>query len=119
MSRPTGRSRERRHWIGPYAFGHWCKDDGRGSGARVRPMLHQEYRDPAFRQFRDELLGGAPREQRLAQLERAERLLAELDPGKSYHYDYLVSRIADARLDQRHKSKVTGDTARHDLRLFV
>jgi RNA polymerase primary sigma factor/RNA polymerase sigma factor len=82
-------------------------------------MLHQEYRNPAFRHFRDEQLVAAPREQRLAQLNRAERLLTELDPGKSYPYDYLVSRIADARLDQKPKLKVTGDTARHDLRLFV
>ncbi len=83
-------------------------------------MLHQEYRNSAFRQFRDELSVTAPHEQRLAQLDRAERLMAELDPGKSYPSEYLLSRIADARLDQRPaKVKVTGDTARHDLRLFV
>ncbi len=83
-------------------------------------MLHQEYRNSAFRQFRDERSVTAPREQRLAQLDRAERLMAELDPGKSYPSEYLLSRIADARLDQRPaKVKVSGDTARHDLRLFV
>src|SRR2546421_4570901 len=81
-------------------------------------MLHQEYRNPAFRQFRDELTK-APREQRMAQVDRAERLMSELDPGKSYAYDYLLSRIADARLDEKPKLKLSGDTARHDLRLFV
>src|SRR5262245_32463399 len=83
-------------------------------------MLHQEYRNAAFRQFRDELAVTAPREQRLAQLDRAERLMAELDPGKSYPSEYLLSRIAAARSDQRPaRLKVSGDTARHDLRLFV
>ena len=52
-------------------------------------MLHQEYRNPAFRQFRDELTK-APREQRMAQVDRAERLMSELISGDQDNVHYVV-----------------------------
>jgi RNA polymerase sigma factor (sigma-70 family) len=86
-------------------------------------MMQRDYRNPAFRQL-GEAADAAPRDLKLAQAARAEKLITELDPAKTYTYDYLCSRIlcahiVDDRPKHAAKFKVSGDTARHDLRLFV
>jgi RNA polymerase primary sigma factor/RNA polymerase sigma factor len=55
----------------------------------------------------------------LEQVERAERLLTEIDPSKTYSYEYLCFRITDYRPDTSPKMTLSGEDARHDVRLFV
>lgn len=78
-----------------------------------------DYRNPGLRQLRDQQVRFAPREKKLDQANRAESLLAELDPSRTYSYEYLCYRITDFRPEQYPDLKLTGDEARHDLRLFV
>jgi RNA polymerase primary sigma factor/RNA polymerase sigma factor len=82
-------------------------------------MLHRDYRNPVLRQLRDEQVTVTPRDLKLAHAYRAEKLISELEPGKTYSYDFLRARITDDRPKNHAKFKVSGDTARHDLRLFV
>ncbi len=51
--------------------------------------------------------------------QRAERLLGEIDPATVYPYEYLCFRITDFRPTSFAQTKLTGEQASHDLRLFV
>jgi len=56
---------------------------------------------------------------KLEQVERAERLITEIEPSKTYSYEYLCYRITDYRPDAAPEMTMTGEEARHDVRLFV
>lgn len=77
------------------------------------------YRNPAIRQLRDQQIRYAPREVRLTQLERAERLLSELNPAQTYRYPDLCEKITSYRSELYPDLVVTGEEAVHDLRCFV
>jgi len=81
--------------------------------------MHADYLNPVIRQLRDQQVRFAPREKKLDQANRAERLLNELDPSRTYTYEYLCYRITDFRPESYPGMKLSGDEARHDLRLFV
>lgn len=82
-------------------------------------VMHSAYRSPLMKELRDQQVRFAPRAKKLEQVERAERLLAELDPARIYSYEYLCFRITDYRPDSSPKFVVSGEEARHDVRLFV
>ncbi|MEX2121424.1 MAG: sigma-70 family RNA polymerase sigma factor [Pirellulales bacterium] len=81
--------------------------------------MHTDYLNPVIRQLRDQQVRYAPREKKLDQADRAERLLAELDDARTYSYEYLCYRITDFRPESYPGMKLSGEEARHDLRLFV
>ena len=81
--------------------------------------MHSDYVNTAMRQLRDQQVRFAPREKKLEQVAQAERLLAELDPERTYTYEYLCFRITNYRPDSNLALKMTGQDAGHDLRLFV
>jgi DNA-binding transcriptional MerR regulator len=82
-------------------------------------MMHIDYLNPAIRQLRDQQVRFAPREKRVEQVSQAEKLLRELDPARTYTYEYLCFRITNYRPESYPGLKLTGDEAGHDLRLFV
>ncbi len=81
--------------------------------------MHSAYRSPVIRQLRDQQVRFAPRTRKLEQVERAEQLLGEIETSKTYSYEYLCFRITDYRPDASPSLTMTGDSARHDVRLFV
>jgi len=81
--------------------------------------MHTDYLNPILRQLRDQQVRFAPREKKIEQVNRAEKLLAELEKGRTYTYEYLCFRITDYRPDSFPNLKLPGETAEHDLRLFV
>ena len=81
--------------------------------------MHTDYVNPAIRQLRDQQVRFAPREKKLDQAAQAERLLTELDPARVYPYEYICYRITNYRPESYPDLKLTGQEARHDLRLFV
>jgi Mor family transcriptional regulator len=81
--------------------------------------MHTEYLHPAIRELRDQQVRFAPRDKKIEQVNRAERLLAELDPARVYTYEYVCYRITDFRPEVAPQVKLDGAAARHDLRLFV
>jgi RNA polymerase primary sigma factor/RNA polymerase sigma factor len=81
--------------------------------------MNTDYRISLIRELRDQQVRFAPRAKRNEQADRAETLLAELDPSKNYPYDYLFFRVTDVRPDATGYRLIKGDDAVHDLRLFV
>ncbi len=81
--------------------------------------MHSDYVNPAIRQLRDQQVRFAPREKKIEQVNRAERLLDELDPRRTYSYQYVCFRITDFRPEAYPDLKFSGREASHDLRLFV
>ena len=77
------------------------------------------YRNPAMKQLRDQQIKFAPREARLKQIDRAERLLNELQPNTSLGYPELCEKITSYRGEMYPDLVLTGDEAVHDLRCFV
>ncbi len=81
--------------------------------------MHGDYLNPAIRQLRDQQVRFAPREKRIEQAALAERLLRELDPGRTYPYEYICYRVTNYRPESYPDLRLSGEEARHDLRLFV
>jgi RNA polymerase sigma factor (sigma-70 family) len=81
--------------------------------------MHTEYRNETLRALRDQQVRFAPRPKKLQQLERAEKLLSEIDLTRDYAYDYLCYRITDYRPTDTPRTVIQGVDARHDLRLLV
>lgn len=80
----------------------------------------KEYTSNALRQLRDQQVRFATREVKIEQVERAENLLNEIDPDRTYSYEYLRYRITDYRPETEGiGDTMSGDEAHHDLRLFV
>ena len=81
--------------------------------------MNQSYRHPALRQLMDQQARSATPSRRLEQLDRAERLLAEIDPEKRYPFEFLCFRITGYRSDSSSMLSLSGLEVRHDLLLFV
>lgn len=81
--------------------------------------MHTDYQNTILRQLRDQQVRFAPRDKKVEQVNRAERLISEIDPAKTYSYEYLCYRITDFRPDSSPQKTMSGNEARHDLRLFV
>jgi RNA polymerase primary sigma factor/RNA polymerase sigma factor len=77
------------------------------------------YCSPLIKQLRDQQVRVTSREKKLEHVNRAEKLLTEVDPGRSYPYDYLCYRITEYRPDTPAGVTVPGKELAHDLRLFV
>lgn len=81
--------------------------------------MHTSYHNLTMQQLRDQQVRFAPRDKKVEQVNRAETLLAEIDPKKTYSYEYLCYRITDYRPDAQPQAIMSGVEARHDLQLFV
>jgi len=81
--------------------------------------MNNQYINPGLRQLRDQQVRYAPRDKKLQQAARAEKLLNEIAPDRTYNYADLCYKITEFKPEQYPDLKVTGDEARHDLRLFV
>jgi len=81
--------------------------------------MHTNYHNPIIRQLRDQQVRFAPREKKIDQVNRAEKLLTEIDPRKTYSTEYLFYRITEFRPESLPTQTLTGEQAAHDLRLFV
>lgn len=81
--------------------------------------MGKAYSHPAMKQLKDQQARYAPKERRLEQLEKAERLLGEIDQSKVYPYDYLCFRITGYRPEGWSALTLEGGEVLRDLRLFV
>ncbi len=77
------------------------------------------YCHPALKQLKEQQARFAPRDRRVEQIDRAEQLLAEIDAGRSYPYEYLCFRITGFRPESSPALVLEGKDVRHDLRMFV
>ena len=77
------------------------------------------YHNPAMKQLKDQQVRFAPRDVRLLQIDKAEKLLADIDFEQRYHYQEICERITSYRPDRFPDLVLTGEDAAHDLRCFV
>jgi RNA polymerase primary sigma factor/RNA polymerase sigma factor len=63
----------------------------------------------------DQQVRFAPRDRKIEQLERAERLLREVDPAKTYSYEYVCFRVTGYRPENAPIVPITGLELQHDL----
>lgn len=77
------------------------------------------YSHPSMKKLTDRQLRYAPRDVRLRQIEKAERLLEELAPEENYHYRDICERITSFRPDMESDVVISGEEIVHDLRCFV
>jgi RNA polymerase sigma factor (sigma-70 family) len=81
--------------------------------------LVNTFKNPALKQLTDQQVRFAPPVRRMEQLARAERLLAEIDAGKAYPYQFVCFRITDYRPDSYPDLLIEGPDLEHDLFVFI
>ena len=73
----------------------------------------------ALKELTEQQTRYAPPARRQEQVARAQKLVAELDPGKTYPYQYACFRVTDYRSDAHADLLISGHDLKHDLELFV
>jgi RNA polymerase primary sigma factor/RNA polymerase sigma factor len=81
--------------------------------------MQRDYQSPVLRELCDQQIRFAPTDQKLQQVEAAERLISEVNPHKTYTYEYVCFRITGYRPDSHARMQISGDELLHDLHLFV
>jgi RNA polymerase primary sigma factor/RNA polymerase sigma factor len=81
--------------------------------------MQRGFKHAAIRRLRDQLVRYAPREKKLEQVNAAERLITEVQPDKSYPYEYVCYRTTGYRPETDLNVKIEGEDVLHDLRLLV
>ena len=77
------------------------------------------YSNPAIKELKEQQVRFTPREVRIEQIERAERLLEEIDTTQSYPYQNLCERITSYRPERYPDLVLDGKAAARDLRCLV
>ncbi len=78
-----------------------------------------EFKNPALKQLTDQQVRFVPPAKRLVQLAQAEHLLAEIDPDRTYPYQYVCFRVTDYRPDMYPELMIEGHDLEHDLCLMI
>jgi RNA polymerase primary sigma factor/RNA polymerase sigma factor len=77
------------------------------------------YRNALFRELRDALVNGLPKEERMGPVERAEQLLAELKDSSAQPYEYYHYRIMKQQPAHDVTTQIPPEEARHDVSKLV
>jgi len=77
------------------------------------------YMQNALKELADQQIRFAPPNRRLEQLRRAEQLLTEIDPAKSYPYQFVCFRTTDFRSEAYPGLMIAGEEVIHDLGLWI
>ena len=81
--------------------------------------MHLQYHCDEIRGLRDQQVRFAPREKKAGQVDRAERLLREIDPDKTYSYEFVCYRVTGYRPETNPIVAVSGVDLIQDLHLFI
>jgi RNA polymerase sigma factor (sigma-70 family) len=77
------------------------------------------FKNPAMKQLTDQQVRFAPPHRRQEQMLRARTLLGEIEPGRSYPYQFVCFRVTDYRPDSYPDLLIPGEDLRDDLTLFI
>jgi RNA polymerase sigma factor (sigma-70 family) len=78
-----------------------------------------DFRAPALRELTDQQVRYAPVSRRREQVDRAAKLLSEVDPARVYPYQFVCFRITDFRPDAHQDLRIVGQDLKHDLAEFI
>lgn len=82
-------------------------------------MTLGRYKNRLLRELRDQQVRFAPRDKKLEQMARAEKLFYELESHQLYSYKFICFRITDFRPELHAEELILGEDARCDLLLFI
>jgi RNA polymerase primary sigma factor len=95
------------------------KENRHGHSTEKSKNMNTGYLSPLIKQLRDQQIRVASRDKKLEHVNRAEKLLAEIDQQREYPYEYLCYRITEFRPETAAGVALGGKELAHDLRLFV
>jgi RNA polymerase sigma factor (sigma-70 family) len=78
-----------------------------------------EFMTQALKELTEQQMRYAPAARRQVQIANAQKLLAEIDPSKTYPYQYVCFRITEYRSEAYPDLLLVGTDLRHDLALFI
>jgi RNA polymerase primary sigma factor len=78
-----------------------------------------QFIQPALRELTDQQVRFAPPARRTEQLERAERLIGEVEADRQYPYQFVCYRLTDFRSEAHPDLLIRGQDLKHDLALFA
>jgi RNA polymerase primary sigma factor/RNA polymerase sigma factor len=81
--------------------------------------MASEYKIEALRELRDQLVRFTPREKKIEQVDRTEKLLREIQADRTYNYEYLTFRVTGHRPTTAPVISISAEDARHDLRGLI
>src|SRR5437867_936425 len=91
---------------------------GRGATEGWRRTV-SAFKCQALKELTEQQTRYAPPARRQEQVARAQKLIAEIEPGKSYPYQYVCFRVTDYRSDAHADLLISGYALKHDLAQFV
>src|SRR5215213_6546859 len=97
---------------------HRTKPGGRGAAPGAGGTAVSAFKVQALRELTEQQTRFAPPARRQEQVDRAERLVAEIDPGKQYPYQWVCFKVTEYRSDAHADLLIPGPLLRHDLALF-
>jgi len=81
--------------------------------------MQEKYRCQLMRELCDQQVRFAPREKKAEQVDRAERLLREIDPQKTYSYEFVCYKITGYRPESVGVVAISGADLLPDLHQFI
>jgi len=84
-----------------------------------RRLAVAAFKQPALKQLTDQQVRFAPPARRVEQLARAQRLFGEVEPTRSYPYQFVCFRVTDFRPESYPDLLIPGADLIHDLALFI
>jgi len=78
-----------------------------------------DFNFPALKELTEQQTRYAPPARRQEQVARSQKLLAEIDPTKTYPYQYVCFRVTEYRSTAHPDLLIPGHALKHDLALFV
>jgi RNA polymerase primary sigma factor len=84
-----------------------------------RRLAVAAFKQPALKQLTDQQVRFAPPARRVEQLARAQKLLGEIEPTRSYPYQFVCFRVTEYRPESYPDLLIPGNDLVHDLGLFI
>ncbi len=81
--------------------------------------MHTEYKIDTIRELRDQLVRFTPRDKKIEQIDRAEKLLREIDSKRTYNYEFVCFRVTSHRPQDAPVISISADDVRHDLHCLI
>ncbi|MEZ6093588.1 MAG: sigma-70 family RNA polymerase sigma factor [Pirellulaceae bacterium] len=81
--------------------------------------MHTRFHCEQIRDLRDQQVRFAPREKKLEQADRAERLVREIDENKNYNFEFVCYRVTGYRPDNFEVVSIKGAELIQDLHQFI
>ncbi|MDR2754705.1 MAG: sigma-70 family RNA polymerase sigma factor [Planctomycetaceae bacterium] len=81
--------------------------------------MHRYYSLNVIKELSDQQVRYAPRDKKIEQCRRAEKLYQEINRNETYTYRFICAGITDFRAEMHQEAMLDGKKVKHDLLLFI